>query len=1440
MEHMLLKARVLAPLSLKLARRFGLIAFALALPTACGQDEEAAEELSPPEQTQLQEVETTCSTTMLSGACRGPWAYRPYVTPCYNEGRAAVCGTETYQEAKTCLVAMLGLQTTFTHSIYYTYVPGGSAGATALNSICGTRLHSDLALVAGDRSIVVPSKALANVEHEGDEWAADCIVTLTNAGTAQSPSCGFETRTRYKLCRAPEFGNAPVGACGTSATVAASESGKTLSELLAATPLADPSTPQCSTLEDVPVSASRQTTTVQRVSAQDPYWSTLPATASQEEQARLDLVKQAKLMYELGVASPATVRDLYSLYPQQELGCGVPALPQISDGCTSWGSEHGVTGPLGLCRRMLSAHVAPAVLAAEIDGCLDLLGLPALQEASACAAEYRGAAETMAEELLARAFASITQPVGTSQLLGLDGALRKLDRWYGNAAAMFTAAPAALDDATGRVLLAFWTRVHDAASPAPTSFPPGAAGSAQAGQMLDLLFSSRLEAERQVLMAAYASPAPLDEVPLLLITADALTPLYERLRTAAPLYDLACRISESCTVSVANEATRMIRILGALGDLPSLNAALSAAGSVRAPWLSAFSAIRDRIGALESSYRRATGRPDATLAELYQPNVIPVAADLEDVVSTSAEMWASYQGHGFLLPRPSNTLRAGMSALARNAVRDDFNREIGVLQQHRTDYQAARGDAANTILARIAQREHQDRLDAELELLKREHNILGQDLHGLMAAQDQSELVAGRFMSTYVERARQPDWLPDYPITGTPRTFSVNAAAARGNSTAVDSLAQVIEVAMRDPDQPSEPLFVTVAKGDMLTFQVTGQWAPTCALRASTLVGPTHTTAFSDPTNAMTGPEGYSISWSDSQLRAREHTSTNFSSETTESSVCGAVNANFFQYAAEEFTFVNVSGSASHCKKWQSGRSVSDTTSRAQRFTAAAEFAGGLRVPGTPFATAPGGALLAVEVSGESGAERVTNIQVIRPSTTLTFRTAAKVYLVVNDKTGCTTLNPGSLTVTYLRAESIATKARALAETMATVLTSLDVQRKLLVDQGAVTPSELSALEASAYDQLLASCNGCALSTFPEQIRNMFSAWLSSELAGIERQTRIAATLRGLDTLVLRLAALQRDLDGDTDSARLGALLTTWQLGHLAYHDLRDKTDLVLEYGTDYVLPMLRTRYPQALTLLRSTAIAPVEALRTADWALPYDELAFRLQSVAEQMSARLGQASVIGGQSSVAVMVAFPKPGTPVNLAVQGAINAPESRAAGVWETCDTGWCLKQRPELTITPEDVYGYPGVGLACGEAAPVVKAAAFYAANPSSPVNPSWNSNPQRFDVFRIPEVQFPIEDGNVSYRIGGPLGVQLAARMRSLAGNNTAAWSTFAANYPAPTDSAPSLTPFGTFALELGAGHNGDAKPFKTAHTIVAIFEVETRAALGPLAGVSRCSQEQQ
>ena len=967
--------------------------------------------------------------------------------------------------------------------------------------------------------------------------------------------------------------------------------------------------------------------------------------------------------------SSGVLRALYDTAPADELNCGVSAHPAVSDGCLAWGASHQVNGPLGLCLRLLSSHVAQSVFDAELGRCEDLIARPELAGTDACAVEYRNAVESVEESLITKGFSAIQMPSGGA-VNGLGTALARIDRWYAGAAIAFAADPATLSDATGRVLSAFWTQVY-AVGAAPPSFALDETGSATARTQLADLFSARIETDRQVLAAAFADPAPLDEVPLLLITSDALTELSQRLRSAAPLYDFACRVKGSCTVAEANEATLLLRLTGAIGDATAFDQALAASGggAVRAPWHDVFAALRARRSALEASFRKATGRSDATLGEFYGASVVAPASGLAELVASTSAMWASYASHGVLLPRDGNVIRTSLVDAKVTATIQAFLDRRNDLRVQREAYQLTRGNFAKTILDRIASKQYQARIDGDTAVLHTEFDNLARDLDGLMASQDQAEQVIGKFLATYTERARDPQWLPDYPVSGTPVTLAIDATAARGSGSIASD---VTVVAVRDPHQPAQPWSLNVAAGDMLTFEVTNQWAPTCALRDTTLTGPNGPAGFTDPTHALIGPEGFSISWNNTTFDAREHQSADFSSEIDQTSICGSISASQFTSRPPvagqppPTSLGQLTATGSMCRQWQTGHSDTDTTSNGSRFQYSAEFAGGMRIPHTPFSALPGGSLLLVEVVDAPGPTHIRDAHVIRPHSSFVFPVDSRVYLVVNDKGGCSAIDTSALSVTYVHAQAAAPAAQSLAEAMATVLSWLETQKASYVAEGSVTAAELGALQSGAYDRLNTACR-CTVSAFPAEVRGMFDAWLATELASIERQTRIATAERSLDSLVLRLTALQDDLAGSVSSSRLLALMTQWELNHLAYPQLRSYAEALLENGNDDMLPMMRILYPQALAQLRTSSTTQIDALRTFDWTLPYDEQVNSLEFLADAVKSRVDNARLGGGQSFAPVMVAFPKPvpvGGPPPLPIDGAVIASPDRLAAVWGT--------------------------------------------------------------------------------------------------------------------------------------------------------------------------------
>lgn len=1382
-----------------------------------------------------------CSASLLTpSACRGPWAYHPYVSPCYVNKTDPACPNKVAGQCHPkCQHAQIGATISRTEPIRC-LGHGGCGAATGAEADCRNRTNGYYNATAGNLANVIPSHIVSGLSvFEHGQYDANCIETLQNAADGVDDAClPTSSCTLDGACRLESHGAAPAGDCGWNGGVwAATDSG------LAPNRLSMEHTgglyvDSCSTLEDHTVNAFRLELTMARVSADNMYWAVVPMPASQASAARHDLIKEAKLMFELGIApkDSSALHQLYDTAPVDEFDCGVSARAPVSASCAAFGTTNHLDGPLGLCQRMLSTHVADTVFQAELAGCLDLLGRPELQGTGACAVEYRNLAETVEERLLAKALVAIKLPAGSTVLAGLGTTLSQIDRWYTGAAQSFASDPAGLSDATGRVLKSFWSRVYDVSSPV-TSFAGGNAGTDTAKTQLANLFSARIDTDRQVLAAAFANPAPLDEVPLLLIIGDALSALRERLVTAAPLYDLACRFKGACSPDEANEATRLLRLIGALGDDAALGDALAAGTTVRAPWRDLFTSVRAARGALETAYRKATSRSDASLSELYLTNVVGPAAVLAEQVSTSHLMWTSYASHGVLLPGTS-VLRTSLTGSNVTAALASFQGRRGALTGHRTDYQRNRGDLAQTVLNRITNKQFQDRVNDEAAVLKTDYDNVGRDLDGLMAAQDQAEQQLGKFMATYLERASSPGWLPQYPIQGHPGSLAIDATSAKGNgSLATD----IPAVAVRDPQQPAQPWHLDVGAGDMLSFDVQNTWSPTCALRKTTLSAPRGTLVFNDPTHLQIGPEGFSIVWQNDHFEAKDHVSSDFSSSATTTSICGSVSGGLGGAAGP--VFGSISASASVCQTWTTGHSDTDSTSNGNKFQSTASFSGGLRVPRAPFPSFPAGALLLVEVIPDGAGTRIRDAHVVRSRSSFTFPVAASLYLVTNDErdpVGCASIDTSPLAVTYVHGQSVEVAARRLAQTMATILTDLTTAKATYVAQGSVTSTELSSLQTAAYDRLRASCGGCNLGAFPEEVRGMFDAWLGVELAAIERQTRIVAAVRALDSLVLKLKGLQDDLAGAQDSSRVLGLLTYWQLGNLAYHledpqpALRTSAELLLESAND-MLALMNLLYPQSLIALRQST-GPITGLRTFDWMLPYDEQVQPLETLTEVVQARIEDARNAGGLSTAPVVVVFPKPGSPAPD-VPGSVTASPERAAAVWEACGTAICLKRKPTFNISAEDVYGRPLVGLGCLEAAPVVQAFAVVAINNGSSGNDDWNNNVRRADIFRSAEMQFPTESGLRGYRTDGPGGVLTPTRVRVLATDHTSVATTFNALVRTAGGDLQGVSPFNSFTLDLGADVTNVNLPLKSATAMVVIFDAQTRTTSGPLAGIGVCAQ---
>jgi hypothetical protein len=1440
--------------------------------------EDAPDNLGVTDASLTQET-VSCASTQLAwpdpasttSTCSGPWSYRGHNRPCYDDrADATICGTETvWDPCKTCLHDEWG-QThvkNTTVSIQCNSNPAnGALGCTGnLGVKCVSAGQTARNSVQGDVGIVGVTQTLT-----GSPWTQqqggglykrlqNCQITLTNAQYSASFKCnsgsqGWCMRTQAATCRNPAFGEAPTECGLDTSTWLTSAPGQSRDDLIAADAYADTSVTgsECTTQEHLPVGTATEAQTRVAVSLPlvDPdasYWTQqVNAIAGDEAAARDTIVRHLKHLFEtdahdLTDTQRTAIRALYADHPNTALVCGVNGSPAVPASCLAYGDGEGLNGPMRLCGRLLSSHVPDEVFDLELDRCFDVLGKIDPADDDTCAASYRNALDELGRLLVEHQIARIDESGGS--LTGLTAALAAIDAWYQNVELLWSAQPARRDAVTTRVLASFWRRVHEEGVALPAAFPTGAAGSEATRLAIDTIFDNQLAVSRQVIEAAFADPPPLTGRPLLAVLSDALAPVATRLDDATPYYDLACRY-RGCTIAEANEAVTLWRLLGALPVASELSTALDPAPALSPAWRTTFEAIRDQHGALVAAYRDAAGSSTVTPAEILDGVVAPGAQELAAVVQQGNIRWNSYAGSGLLVPFATDVLRTGLQDSKRVGIADQLDFWRSELRNVVNGYRGARGNAANLVLQRIQNQQFLTRLEDEVGQLHQELLDGSHDLEGLQRNQTRAEREHGDFMARYLEQTKRPGWIADYPVNLQSSMMPVHAGAALWTPGTIAEHV-VPSIAVRDPASPTQPWTRTVGKGDMLSFTITGQWAPTCALRAAPVAG----SSVQNAMHAMTGPEGYALVWQNGQLTATSYSesTTNFNTTSTSTSICGNASASIRAMSEEEAAVASAGVSAQVCRQTQSGTTVSDTTtsSSGTNTSTTASFAGGVRLRNTPFPTMPAGSLLLVETYQLGNEKRIRDVHVVGRQHTIMFSSPGELYLVANDL-ACGNFDNSALTVNMVHGQSSAAASAALATAMADVLADLRTASATHVDQGSITSTELQALRTGAYEDLLEACNGCNLDSYPQTIRTMFEAWLSHNLAALERRVRIQAMQRHLDFRALRLVALQHEADSGVTQSRALELMTRWQLADLSGAHLEAATDVVFEFANEYVYPMLQIRYPAALQAIRTSGDGVLDELQAADWTLPIETFADKAEAVAAVVSSRLRVAVLDGTSRTAPLILEFEKPPLPGaadedddlfgDAAPDDWNKAHASRREMIWEPVYDGgtivnYQLRGNPVFEFSPEDVYQDHLGGLFCFEAAPVIRSMAVYVVTGGDSRNAEWNANPRRRDTYPATTRLFTHEVAGLSYRLENPEWAAFAVRV--LAGRKEDVTATFT-QFAAAEHAVEGLSPFGTFAVNL-APILPEGGLLRTATSVMVVMNVEARGATGPLGGVMSC-----
>jgi hypothetical protein len=1409
--------------------------------------------------------------------------------PCYRErdGDPACPQVPGLVDCRVCI----HLQQTahFTRNVLVAYTcPQSSGGgvfcamaAQNLKTACtqaGVALSRSVAGVTGNPSdtsqpnpnIPVTATLTGTMQTDPSNGAIrrqGCDIQLTNAANSPSLLCVTGTPAKcsglvYGKCRLQSFGNDTPGACGYG-PVKASTTGLSSSALASSEANIDMVNAACTTKEPLSIAAAADSRAhaealagLELASAS--VWGAVPASADVKAYARAFIVRHQKLLLELKwddltTTERTNARALYGAYPDTEHACGVPFKAPVSAACLDWAAQQGIGEQLGVCRRVLSSHVAAGFVNSEYPSCIALMSLPVWSTSSACVAELRPYIASMTEGLALRvvsqANASGTDTTKTA------AALAAIDTWQTASRTFFPSNSDEAAAATSRLLAAFWRNIQATALTTPVAFPTGSAdSSAQTNALLATMFDAELKASQHVLMAAFSDQVSLHSNILLAIVNDSLQPLVQKLDQLAPYYDFACRI-RGCSTTDANEATSLYRLIGSLVDKTSLDEALGAPGAVRASWKSVFSQISAHHASLVASYRDATGRPDAGLQEVLSDSLDARTATFASLVSGANAHWLRYRASGLLEPHAVGQLRNGLEHERRIIIANELDNLRSGLMTNVATFAAARGTIANRVLDRIQSGDLVASVVAEIDALRFELVQASNDLDGLRRAHDRERTTFGSFMEAYLLNSQRPGWLPDFPVNMQQSFQTVRASDASYDGT-VDAFTHPTAVAVHSSTHPSELWTKIVAPGDILAFRVEGQWAPTCALRANAFSGPTD----SDILHAKTGPEGYQMVWAQDHAQASSYSTANEDFTTTTRSVsgCAGMTGSLPIAGGDPGTSsLSLQGSVQYCYTYTKGHKYNEVTSDSNTTTdrSSAAFAGGVRLAETPFPTMPAGALLLVETIGSGDARLIRDVNVVTASSSFVFDTNAEVFLVVNDL-HCPEVDLSPLSVTIIQGQSAAAASKALALTMSQVLTDVTAKTRLFTDQGSVSATELEVIRNDAMDALRTGCGGCNLETYPQTVLSMFQTYVSHLVADVERQVRIADAERDVIRILRRLLELSQDLQSAEERVHAEQLFTYWDLANLSSGYLRTSSQLLFEWIYDRVIPMMTIRYPVQFAGARSAAAANLNALRTLDFMLPMDVFAQRAEDVASVVSAKLREGAAVSTNRTAPVVLKFskpPLPGSPEELddlfGADPDLNewnkAKASRRDMVWQPVLNAhgvvvdYKLRDTPVFEIAPEDIYQDGKGGLLCQEAAPVINSMALYVLGNNSTDSryAEWNNNARRRPAYPSPMVSFTHENEGMQFVMTNPEWNGMGVRI--LAGADQDVSEKFAA-FALDEHAALGLSPFGTFTVDLAPllrnPTNAAPGPLLTdAKAIYVVMRVEARGALGPLAGVPQC-----
>lgn len=1281
------------------------------------------------------------------------------------------------------------------------------------------------------------------------------------ASTGNHP-CDDLTKPIYPTCRHNSFGDDVASACnanplyhaaGTSLSTvkqaASTKWGAMNPKNYEASPLyvQQPLCRTCDHLPLTPQSTDAQVTAKYECLVQQGLASGLPAAAG-GAQLRAEVVSRLKLLFELhghqlNAAQTQFIRSLYLSDPSANTTCSAGFIAPTTTGCGT--SLTALNAAMDICTRFSSAHVPGVSVRSQVDYCVGLASQAAAVPAGACQGDvYREKYHAMWVKLYERTLSDLRREDVPNDPLqrkvpnaqDVRTHLKSISDWYAvQQAQMFPGAlnSPALMKQLSETFGMFWKVAYENALLNVNGLPLHAQP-LNAGLLVD----------QAVLKATLTGTPAMSGPPLLMLLGDGFSGLFQRMEDFSYLHDLGCRFKGCGGGTVDTETGELWALFGAVPEAAALQAAMAAAnklntaGEDHAGWVAVFGLLHANHATFTQAVLSATGETTYSPA-LLKSGAAGAPAPLArwaQMVEKADAYSSSYAKSGFFVSTSRDTLKTGIEEYKANFINDVVTTRKSALTTALNEFTQHRTALINEVLGEVANAANQKTVRTTLARKLNEFYSLNADLVGL---QDNLELQRTQFndfaaaFNTALEN-ESPNLGTDIQ-RGPVQVLSIGADEARH---APGGTFNILTLAVRQPGPGGaggpQAFGIPALRGELLNFEVSGDYSPSCAISGALLPHP----STNAPTainlgngKALTGPGGYTVTFSGSGYAAESSNLSMFSKSSVETRLCAGikteVGAEFFGNGTTAYV------SAEACVNNSTGieGTYNEQSGSEQRSTAS--FSMGLRLPNTPFPDAPVGSLLLVAMTpGGTGRNHIRDVQVLQsPHTGVIVEADSDYFLVVNDVGSCLDDVSHRLTVKSVRLMPTGEAARALGKAMATVMTELRGATPAYVEQGRVTNSEMEALRASSESRLLqqysVECPGCQLSGMPDIFSSLFVTFVTQELARLERLVQLRTVERAIELQLLDIQSLADDLTNGANQARLLRLLPLWRLRNLDGEELRDKSRALTGLVTEYLYPTLDLRHPSSLVSLKTNS--DINALLQANWSDDFTVLADKALAAVTAVESALAQARITDKlPKDVAIAFAFPNPA--FSMPTQWRAANPE-RSETLWNTLLQG---SGEVSITLTPEDLYSVGGQGgaLLCQHHMPIIKNLGIQVVRPFSSTNAADSQAGLTVPVRWGDVLSHPSTAGlknyvmlNQDFLVGAP---------HLLFGNDIEVLTLFAQDLQQPfaVIAGNGLSPFGTFKVRLG---NVPSALFDEASALVITMKVDVLELATPVSGVTVC-----